>query len=1399
MRAMRGGAEWVLCVVAAIGLSCGGDDGGNDANTQLTGAVWYSGPVEGAEVVAYQLVEGERTTEVGRAITDDAGAFVLDLGLAYESIELEARGGSYDEATGGRIALNNADVLRGIALDVAPAEQRGDLSITPWSHLVVTLGESRLARGDKETTFNDAMVAARDLLEAHVGFDPTGTPFARLDLDAGSPTEPVLQSLSLAGLGSLGAAVATEGGLTAQDVNTSDVTAVLATDLGSDEALFDGNGDILTLGPACGLPPGCTARGDDCRSTCQVYWNTVRSRLALAIAGFLQDEHNGTGLAREDLQSYLAALTANEEPELFGGPVEPLDDLGPEITWVTPTSGATVADTITVEVTAADPIGVASLVVDVVGPSTTAIEDTIAAAETFTGPLNTKLYAEGELTLRATAVDDEGNATTADLTITLDNVDGGVLSGVVFKGPVDGATVEVYRYPNGVKGALLGSGTTTSDGTFINVAIADGYAGPLLVEAGGGGTYAEESAPATTVTLDTTDKLRTVIASYTDGETLSNGVVTPLTSFAVTYYEYLRTQLAGTFDTVWATAHAAIEAHFAVPDILTLRPQRPAEMTTFSSPAKYGLVLAGLSRTAWDASNQGGGDGGSFGSAMNAVRVWRVLDQDLADGCWNGLAGATPLVFGGTQAVTATTARSELADEIVAYLASAQNATPFSGAGDILPLLESMSQSGPSSGAGTSCASGEMFPTPGRTYDQVDPVVVFEAPTPTASALVRQTISLRATATDDLTSPIASWAAPGGLVDSDGVAANAIVIASYDTTTTADGDVTFTASAADGAGNVGSASRTFTVDNTPPVLTWPVPAEWITDPGPLYWSPDRGPVLTGTASDAHTVTVNVIVSATPYVASVVGTTWSVDLSASALPTSAVTVTVTATDAAGNATTLSKQVVADDTDPVVMVRADATTTVHNEKLDTLTFDPSTHRATHAHTTNADDAVLGTAGSCPNVYKYVYFLDEGSPLYVTETGLSNPLHWAFEGTDVGGVGIDTTAGVYAYRVRKSTDPAGVYLTGWIAPSTATNVTGGKTYEFSLYRKNAAGTTVLGALGTYSGVFEIELRAKDRFNRETIETRCWTHHPLAPAIQLSTAVDATDHTTQGLYALRLLSLQGNDPVAAQAMNTTAEGAGLIELDVFQAAPEPAYLTLALTTPVTAATYSKASQITYSWESTSTSSIPCGTPDEPLTTPECTTLAQSALTDPGTDQTTSSAQATPTYVIRVVDDSGVDLVQCSGCDPGEYELPASTGSLVHYYVVVAVKDLSDELSLGGTLPYSEPTLAYSGGGANTVVISGKKEGFTKRCAQSLRTSGNAPNQFLWCDAVRTYRQYRMLKSASITFPAANFTLTPSTAPTTSTELTTGIISAGLVAKLKPALNWTTTESPIPTPLTSP
>jgi hypothetical protein len=354
--------------------------------------------------------------------------------------------------------------------------------------------------------------------------------------------------LAIHGLAQLAAQAAVEQGVAAGSLTQLQLLALLRQDVAAPGEVFDGEGGALRLGTCA-----------DGLFLCEVGADSLRGYLGGAILAFARTPANGTGLGRDDLLTWLERLRTNAEPQLFGAAaVGPFDPLAPTVSWAAPSEGTTftAGQSIAIDVSAADANGVASVTVEVVGATAT-VTDTDPSPERFVAMVPVAGLPEGPLMLTATARDLDDNTASASRGVVIDQVSGGTISGTVTKGRVAGATVTAYRYGNGARGAAVGTGTTDAMGNLTNLLVADGTAGPLLLEATGG-SYAEDSQPATSVTLDVADRLRTVIPAYTDGASLSTVQLTPLTELAVAYLEYLTSTSTGGADLAarWATATA---------------------------------------------------------------------------------------------------------------------------------------------------------------------------------------------------------------------------------------------------------------------------------------------------------------------------------------------------------------------------------------------------------------------------------------------------------------------------------------------------------------------------------------------------------------------------------------------------------------------------------------------------------------------------------------------------------------------------------------------------------------------------------------------------------------------------------------------------------------------------
>ena len=1103
-----------VLVLVAGALTCGGGEQPAGASSIVRGRAWLGGPVADARVEIHQLVDGTRTRLLATTTTAADGAFEATV-EGYEHFEIVVEGGRYAETRGGAtITMPAGQVLRGVVLDVVTGSTREDVAVTPFTDVMLELARARAARGER---FNDALLLVHDRLAAHLDFDPTETAIASLDGPLAATADDARHALALAGLSTMASIAAADLRVTAQDVSTLSFLRELVTDASSAEARLDGNVGAGGVAPLH-VGASCPADMPGDRASCRVHSNTLRARLAHGVLAYLVSQDNHTGLARPDVLAWVSELAANDDGELFGGdPVDDVDAVGPRVTFVRPADGAAVAGVTTVEVTADDDLGVDRIAVQVVAAGTeddpapvvlAALADTAAAPDRFTGDLDTVPLAEGAVVLVATATDVSGIATRATRTITVNNVQGGTISGVVVKGRVEGATVRIYGYAGGVRGALLGEGTTGADGSFTNVALADGYAGPLLVEAGFGGHYGEEAGPAT-VTFDVADALRTIVPSYADGGAPANVVVSPLTSFAVRLREQLAAA-AGVQDVAaqWQQATAALETHFGVANLRSVTPLRPEEMVTLTAGARYGLVLVGLSELARQASTAGGGDAGTFGVAVSALKVWKLWQQDLDDGCWNGRAGAAVdaprLFYGGTQALGDDPTRRALANAIAGYVTSPRNATPFAGIADVLPLLDAITTGGGALPAGA-CPGGTLLPpTAAVGFDQDAPVITVTPaePMPGVAPVVRGAVPVVALAVDPGgidPRPTLRVTGPAGFVgrDDDGDDTDADVRFTIDTPAEVgpEGTLDLVLETVDDSSNHRSLVRRLVIDNLAPAVT----VDGVTDGG--AYPPPR--TIEFAAVDSHLASVTATLDGAPFVSG-----------AAVIAPGPHTFTVVARDAPGNMTTVTRAFRIDGDAPVITINGVTHQGFYRPPV-TITYAAA----------DADlDTVGATLDGAPFASGTVVATEGAHTLVVTARDhagnvTDRTVQFTLDGTDpvITVAGVDHQ-GVHAPPVTITFDAADVNL------ASVTATLDGAPF-------------VSGVAVAATGDHVLIVTARDRAGNQAQVTRAFALDGTAPAVTITGVVDQGFHAppvTIGFAAL--------DPHLA-SVSATLDGLPIID----------------------------------------------------------------------------------------------------------------------------------------------------------------------------------------------------------------------------------------------------------------
>ena len=414
------------------------DDYERPYNTgSLGGYVMLSGPVRGAIITIDQLsAHGQVYQHVGDDVTDERGHFLIpETREANGLFRIVARGGTFkDLATGATIQLDDTDELHSL-LQFPIVDERDDALVSPIGHLIDAWTWARLAPlGDMAAAFQDA----NEHVAKHFGNAEWGL-LALHDLGtpATSPTAPVRATFVHAALSYLARNIAAAAGVSAQQINVYTLLQAWTADLvlggGLDPAGFDGNdgndrtlGSGLQLGECEPIAP-CTApligcATGQCRSLCDLYVGTPRAILAGAITQVIQDDRvNRTGLRIEDTLAVARSVANNSDRMLFGDAcIEPLDRTRPSVHWddaSTPAANAIVAGMIWLKAIGTDDVDLRPRT-EILGY---ADQDGDPANNIAIASLNTAGVPDGELIVRARAVDLAGNTTTIERRLIVDN------------------------------------------------------------------------------------------------------------------------------------------------------------------------------------------------------------------------------------------------------------------------------------------------------------------------------------------------------------------------------------------------------------------------------------------------------------------------------------------------------------------------------------------------------------------------------------------------------------------------------------------------------------------------------------------------------------------------------------------------------------------------------------------------------------------------------------------------------------------------------------------------------------------------------------------------------------------------------------------------------------------
>ncbi|MDP2341503.1 MAG: hypothetical protein Q8O67_11115 [Deltaproteobacteria bacterium] len=382
----------------------------------MTGRV-VKGPVAGAAVEVFAIdADGRRTgAPVGKATTDDAGAFSAAVGGHAGAALVCARQGTYvEEATGGLVQLAGNELCALVDNHELGKETAGVL-LTPFSSWHAALSSCFAGAGrdpNLDSASAHAALRLNDFLAAgQTGYDFRSTlPFDPTAGPAPSLTPEVWQGILLAAVSQSAKAYALASGFDpGVRVTAATLTTALVEDVDDGLCVFDGQSTTGVLSQGT-VPLSVDAlRGSP-------------QGLGSGILRFLENtERNLSGVTSDDVTDLVVRINAHDS-EIFGQGGQGGDVDAPIVTFVTPADAATVAGVIDVNVTATDASALQELVFT--APARLLATERVCDQDnlcTLAARLNTSLEEAGALVVSARAVDAAGNATTATVTLTIND------------------------------------------------------------------------------------------------------------------------------------------------------------------------------------------------------------------------------------------------------------------------------------------------------------------------------------------------------------------------------------------------------------------------------------------------------------------------------------------------------------------------------------------------------------------------------------------------------------------------------------------------------------------------------------------------------------------------------------------------------------------------------------------------------------------------------------------------------------------------------------------------------------------------------------------------------------------------------------------------------------------
>lgn len=339
---------------------------------------------------------------VARTTTRDDGSFALDMGVYSGDVVVSVTGGVYPEGATGTVSPLGQFAFATAVTQFGIAESREGIAISPLTHLA--LARAKALQKLQKMTFADAVTQAWADFNAFWGCS-----YSDYDIVSAFPTDPTLQpnarqqvdvhllaGVVIAGLSQQAKMLSDSMELTAGvRITTLSVLDALTQDI--QDSVFDGKSSAGNLSIYGAKITSNTLRAD-------------KLGLPQAMRRFLESERNATGVKSTDLEDTLVCLSSSAGALFVGEATGDYDHEGPSIIVVSPKPEAVLSGTVTIQLEAEDPSGIASLKFS---PEQTFITETgrfgSGTQMAVVGTLKTSQLRDGEIVVSIVAEDSIGN------------------------------------------------------------------------------------------------------------------------------------------------------------------------------------------------------------------------------------------------------------------------------------------------------------------------------------------------------------------------------------------------------------------------------------------------------------------------------------------------------------------------------------------------------------------------------------------------------------------------------------------------------------------------------------------------------------------------------------------------------------------------------------------------------------------------------------------------------------------------------------------------------------------------------------------------------------------------------------------------------------------------------